>query len=42
MAQEPRTLMEAVRYFADPDVALQHMVELRWGGTPDVPDLWPR
>lgn len=22
--------MEAVRYFADPDVALQHMVELRW------------
>ncbi|HEX4738129.1 MAG TPA: IS1595 family transposase [Allosphingosinicella sp.] len=30
MAQEPRTLMEAVRYFADPDVALQHMVELRW------------
>ena len=30
MAQEPRTLMEAVRYFADPDVALKHMVELRW------------
>src|SRR5260221_10578275 len=30
MAQEPRTLMEAVRYFADPDIALQHMVELRW------------
>lgn len=30
MAQEPRTLMEAVRYFADPDVALQHMVSLRW------------
>jgi transposase-like protein len=30
MAQEPRTLMEAVRYFADPDVALQHMIELRW------------
>lgn len=32
MAQEPRTLMEAVRYFADPDVALKHMVELRWPG----------
>lgn len=32
MAQEPRTLMEAVRYFSDPDVALQHMVELRWPG----------
>lgn len=30
MNNEPRTLMEAVRYFADPDVALQHMVELRW------------
>jgi transposase-like protein len=32
MAQEPRTLIEAVRYFADPDVALKHMVELRWPG----------
>ncbi|MGN6848819.1 MAG: IS1595 family transposase, partial [Sphingomicrobium sp.] len=30
MEQEPRTLMEAVRYFLDPDVALKHMVELRW------------
>src|SRR5687767_3465933 len=30
MAQEPRTLLEAVRYFADPDVTLRHMVELRW------------
>ena len=37
MAQEPRTLMEAVRYFADPDVSLKHMVELRWGGTPTCP-----
>jgi transposase-like protein len=24
--------MEAVRYFADPEVALQHMVDLRWPG----------
>ncbi len=32
MAHEPRTLIEAVRYFADPDVALAHMVELRWPG----------
>jgi ISXO2-like transposase domain/Transposase zinc-ribbon domain len=32
MAQEPRTLIEAVRYFADPDVALKHMVDLRWPG----------
>ncbi|HET9813306.1 MAG TPA: IS1595 family transposase, partial [Sphingomicrobium sp.] len=30
MAQEPRTLMEAVRYFADPEIAHKHMVELRW------------
>src|ERR1051325_9199926 len=30
MATEPRTLIEAIRYFADPDVALATMVELRW------------
>lgn len=30
MAQEPHTLIEAVRYFADPEVALKHMIELRW------------
>ena len=29
-AAEPRTLIEAIRYFADPDVALRTMVELRW------------
>jgi transposase-like protein len=27
---QPQTLVEAIRYFADPDVALQTMVELRW------------
>ena len=27
---EPQTLIEAIRHFADPDVALQTMVELRW------------
>ena len=37
MAQEPRTLMEAVRYFSDPDVALQHMVELRWPNGVECP-----
>jgi transposase-like protein len=31
-AREPRTLIEAIRYFADPDVALKTMVELRWPG----------
>ncbi len=30
MENAPRTLIEAVRYFADPEVALKHMVELRW------------
>lgn len=30
MAQEPRTLIEAVRYFSDPDVTLKHMIDLRW------------
>ena len=30
MAHEPRTLVEAIRYFSDPDVALKTMVELRW------------
>jgi transposase-like protein len=30
MSKEPATLMEAVRHFADPDVALKTMVELRW------------
>lgn len=27
---EPRTLIEAIRYFADPDIALRTMIELRW------------
>src|SRR5260370_36719103 len=27
---EPKTLIEAIRYFADPDIALRTMVELRW------------
>ena len=26
----PRTLTEAIRYFADPDVTLATMIELRW------------
>ena len=29
---EPRTLIEAIRYFGDPDIALSTMVELRWPG----------
>jgi transposase-like protein len=28
--REPQTLIEAIRYFADPDVAMHTMVELRW------------
>lgn len=30
MAREPQTLMEAIRFFADPDVALEFMCDLRW------------
>ncbi len=30
MKREPKTLMEAIRYFADPDVALETAVDLRW------------
>lgn len=27
---QPHTLVEAIRYFGDPDVALRTMVELSW------------
>ncbi len=30
MMNEPKTLIEAIRYFADPDVCLDFMVSLRW------------
>ncbi len=30
MSAEPQTLVEAIRHFADPDVTLKTMVELRW------------
>jgi len=30
MSTEPQTLLEAIRHFADPDVALNTMVDLRW------------
>src|SRR5216117_2096647 len=30
MTNEPQTLLEAIRYFADPDVTLRTMVGLRW------------
>jgi transposase-like protein len=38
-AREPRTLLEAVRYFSDPDVALAFVVKLRW---PDGKPVCPR
>jgi transposase-like protein len=28
--RQPQTLIEAIRYFADPDIALRTMVKLRW------------
>ncbi|MBI4725416.1 MAG: IS1595 family transposase [Rhodomicrobium sp.] len=30
MTHEPKTLVEAVRYFADPDTTLKTIIELRW------------
>ena len=30
MSSEPQTLVEAIRHFADPDVTLSTMVDLRW------------
>jgi hypothetical protein len=30
MNNEPQTLLEAIRYFADPEVTFQTMIELRW------------
>src|SRR5687768_10720017 len=30
MTHEPQTLVEAIKHFADPDVALKTMVNLRW------------
>jgi transposase-like protein len=38
-AGEPRTLLEAVRYFSDPDVALAFAARLRW---PDGKPVCPR
>jgi len=37
--KEPRALLEAIRYFADPDVALAAVVKLRW---PDGKPICPR
>jgi transposase-like protein len=33
----PKTLMEAIKYFSDADVALQFMAELRWPEGPTCP-----
>jgi transposase-like protein len=34
MAKQPETLLEATRYFADPDNCLNAAIALRWGGGP--------
>lgn len=39
VSQEPQTLLEAVRYFSDPDVALEFVANLRW---PDGRPVCPR
>jgi transposase-like protein len=35
--QEPRTLVEAIRYFADPDVCVEFVAKLRWPDGPVCP-----
>ena len=34
MEKQPRTLLEAIRYFSDLDVCTQFVAQLRWNGTP--------
>jgi transposase-like protein len=34
----PRTLIEAIRYFADPDTCLKFVAELRWPHGPECPE----
>ena len=36
-AKRPKTLSEAVRYFADPDVATEHVAKTRWPAGPVCP-----
>jgi transposase-like protein len=33
----PQTLLEAIRYFSDPDICLKFVVELRWPNGPSCP-----
>ena len=40
-AETPETLLEAVRYFSNPDVCLAFLAELRWpDGNPTCPTCW--
>jgi transposase-like protein len=40
---QPQTLLEAVRYFSDPDRALAFVVPLRWpDGRPECPRCWSK
>jgi len=36
--EHPRTLLEAIRYFSDPDTCLKFVAELRWPDGPACPD----
>ena len=36
-ANRPKTLLEAIRYFSDLDVATQHVAETRWPDGPVCP-----
>ncbi len=36
-ARKPRTLIEAIRYFSDPDVCIEYVAKLRWPEGPVCP-----
>src|SRR5437016_5626140 len=38
MTNHPRTLLEAIRHFSNPDTCLQFVAELRWPHGPACPD----
>lgn len=42
MNTQPKTLIESIRYFADPDVCQEFMVTLRWGDGPVICPNWGR
>src|SRR5438105_658395 len=36
--EKPQTLLEAIRYFADPEVCVQYVASTRWPDGPECPE----